>query len=360
MIYNTDYIDNIHKNRLSNDLSRSYLADGNPCVKSYENCTIEYTKGTIIDNISNNYRKGLYIYIGHMMNIWGHCITDNLKKIWFLKTDEYKILKENHNVRLCCTSYKQRNLIPNFIKLLNLLDINASSIEIITNNTTFEKIYIPDDSIFIKDDYRYYYVQYKETINEILSKIPFDSQSPKRIYFTRTGIKGNKDYGEKNIENIFSKIGYKIVSPEKIPFEEQMKLLKNCDSFASTEGSISHNVVFCRDSVENIVIRKSCMYCDFQYFLMDIRNANVQYIDAHLSLFSIFAVWNGPFFIYINENVVNFAHHYGLYVKQKFPKCLFIKYLITVLYQSIRYRTIPLPTMYFSFYSKKLKKCLFS
>ena len=30
------------------------------------------------------------IYLGMLFNVWGHCLTDNLKRIWFLKSDTYK------------------------------------------------------------------------------------------------------------------------------------------------------------------------------------------------------------------------------------------------------------------------------
>lgn len=29
------------------------------------------------------------IYIGMLMDIWGHCLTDNIKRLWFLKSDIY-------------------------------------------------------------------------------------------------------------------------------------------------------------------------------------------------------------------------------------------------------------------------------
>ena len=30
------------------------------------------------------------IYLGMFLHIWGHCLTDNLKRIWFLKSNIYR------------------------------------------------------------------------------------------------------------------------------------------------------------------------------------------------------------------------------------------------------------------------------
>ena len=30
------------------------------------------------------------VYLGMFFHVWGHCITDNLKNVWFLQTETYK------------------------------------------------------------------------------------------------------------------------------------------------------------------------------------------------------------------------------------------------------------------------------
>jgi len=35
------------------------------------------------------------IFLGSMMSVYGHCITDNLKKLWFLRTDEADAILES-------------------------------------------------------------------------------------------------------------------------------------------------------------------------------------------------------------------------------------------------------------------------
>ena len=36
--------------------------------------------------------NGTVIYLGMFFHIWAHCLTDNLKRVWFLKSEVYKNL----------------------------------------------------------------------------------------------------------------------------------------------------------------------------------------------------------------------------------------------------------------------------
>lgn len=38
------------------------------------------------------------IYLGVFSNVWGHCITDNIKRLWFLESDVYKKCFKNCKV----------------------------------------------------------------------------------------------------------------------------------------------------------------------------------------------------------------------------------------------------------------------
>ena len=38
--------------------------------------------------VKNNF--GTVVYLGMLVTAWGHCLTDGLKRLWFLKSDTYK------------------------------------------------------------------------------------------------------------------------------------------------------------------------------------------------------------------------------------------------------------------------------
>lgn len=295
--------------------------------------------------------KTRVIYLGHFLNIWGHCITDNLKKLWFLKTPEGKEMLAK-GYRLVCTLHKGGELSPNFRELLtNYLQIDAAKIQIVITETLFDEIVIPQNSL--TDEHRYY-IEFKETIDQIRALIPMTVGGSTKVYFSRSRWKNGRDYGEVLVENVFKKLGYVIYYPEELTLDEQLKILKNCASFAATEGSTSHNVMFCQDGVECIVIRKAQTLNGYQFSSMAMRNCKCVYVDAHLSLFNIFDNSYGPFFLYVNDNLVAMAKDRGCEIKKTFPRIIFLQYLMKCLWLSIRFRQRIIMIGDASFYKTRL------
>ena len=82
------------------------------------------------------------IYIGMLVNVWGHHLTDNIKRLWFLDSDEYKSKYSGCKLVYVSaegqTSYKDMPL--NMRKLLSILGIDENNITPITDITRFKKI----------------------------------------------------------------------------------------------------------------------------------------------------------------------------------------------------------------------------
>jgi len=244
------------------------------------------------------------VYLGLFHPKWGHCITDNIKKLWFLFTPEYEKLKSD-NIQLVYTVFDGFQLNGNFLELLSLLGVDLKLLNPIEKATKFKKLYIPDDSFFQKGRHRYYTEEFKSLLNRI-PKLDGISKYDK-VYFTRTAFSG-ADYGEKDVEKFFKKLGYKIIAPEKLSFKEQLSVLSNCNTFASTEGSIAHNSLFLKENSTLIVIRKADYINSYQFPINELKNLKVTYIDAHLSIFNHQnQPWIGPFFMYVNDNMQRFS-----------------------------------------------------
>lgn len=98
------------------------------------------------------------IYIGMLVNVWGHHLTDNIKRLWFLDSDEYKSKYSGCKLVYVSaegqTSYKDMPL--NMRKLLSILGIDENNITPITDITRFKKIIVPDESFYNdKDETRF-------------------------------------------------------------------------------------------------------------------------------------------------------------------------------------------------------------
>ena len=80
--------------------------------------------------------------------------------------------------------------------------------------------------------------------------------------------------------------GYAIVQPEKLTTDEQLNLLINAESFASTLGECAHNSVFLRKGTEAIFIPRSANhFTGYQQVINQVRALHAHYVDSSLSLF---------------------------------------------------------------------------
>lgn len=282
------------------------------------------------------------IYLGTFFPIWGHCLTDNIKKLWFLKTQQAQNLIKNGAELVYVVMMDNKYRLPqNFIDLLRAYGVDILRITQIKKPTRYNNIYVPDNSLYRKGETIFYTKEFKETRDIILNNIPkCDIPVYDKIYFSRTHLRnGKQDFGEKRIEDVFRYLGYKIFYPEQLTLAEQVALLQNCTYFAATEGSTSHNSIFCKEGITVSIIRKGSYLNNYQPTINAMCNLNVTYIDSHLSIFADKnRVWNGPFFLYVNNNLLKFAgipsvfnnfsmHNFKRYANLAYPKnkeCMYL------------------------------------
>ena len=85
------------------------------------------------------------IYLGMFVHIWGHCLTDSLKRIWFLQSDIYK----TYFSKLPLVYVPMwMGIIKPFAKILEILEVDVNRLIPITKPQKFNQIILPDESIF--------------------------------------------------------------------------------------------------------------------------------------------------------------------------------------------------------------------
>ncbi|MBQ7475772.1 MAG: DUF563 domain-containing protein [Selenomonadaceae bacterium] len=85
------------------------------------------------------------IFLGTFNSVWGHCLTDHIKRLWFLTSDPYK---RYFSTCKLAVNLMGQNIIPNFVKLLQVLEVDLSRLNIITHATKFQNVILPDPSLF--------------------------------------------------------------------------------------------------------------------------------------------------------------------------------------------------------------------
>lgn len=268
------------------------------------------------------------IFVGFFYKVWGHCVTDNLKHLWFLFTEKYKELQLKYpNLKLVFIGDVGTIAMPSFKEMLSISGIDYTRFEFVSVISRFKELYVPDPCFQTNEVGERFFT---EEYDNLLSRV--DVKPVKRydkVYFTRSSLKeSSRETGEKDIERVFERIGFKIISPERYSFYHQLQILKGCKVFATTEGSIAHNAVFLNKSTNLILLRKASYLNEYQLPINEMRNLNVTYIDVHLSVFVDYEHPSvGPFFLYANDNLSLFS---GLNVNS-FSYRKFKKYAIQCL-----------------------------
>ena len=221
---------------------------------------------------------------------WGHVITDNIRRVWFLKSEFMNQFKDCKLVYLLCTKREIFTLesYKAFRRLLEILDVNVDNLQLVTEPTQFDKIILPDESFYL-DGNRKFTAEYREAIEQIRN-FALKNRTPtssKKLYF----FYGSRGVGENHLAEYFKSKGYDVIQPEKLTLDDQLNILINCKSFASVIGSISHNSVFMRDGSETILIPRGLNgYAnDYQRAINQVNSTNANYIDSTLSIFGDWA-----------------------------------------------------------------------
>lgn len=224
------------------------------------------------------------VYLGMLCDIWGHAITDTLRRLWVLHDENFR--RHFKDCPLVYVTYGGVDVFshqPNFKRLIELLDFDISEWERVILPTQFEKIILPDESFF-GDSARFFTNEYCEMIERVKSFAVKNRKptSAKKIYF----FYGIYQIGEERVAKYFNSKGYEVISPEKLTLDEQLNVLINAESFASTLGSCAHNSLFLREGTECLFIpRAANRFTTYQATINQVNNLNATYIDSTLSLF---------------------------------------------------------------------------
>ena len=282
---------------------------------------------------SVQHRSETVIYLGVSCPIWGHVITDNLRRVWFLNSEIFK-----SEFKDCPVTYiKSGNFDiehkenAGFKRLLEILEVKVDELECIDCPTQFDKIILPDESFFDLFPRRFT-KEYVETIDRIRNFALKNSTpiSNKKLYFYH----GLRQIGEERLAEYFKSKGYDIITHEqRADIDVELNLLINCESFASILGSVSHNTVFMRNHTEAIFIPRTInWFSAHQVALNQICSLNATFIDASLPIFA------GKFYYLISPQLKRFfGDKWEGYEEEDFKN--FLQYVKNCIYEDRAFST---------------------
>lgn len=191
------------------------------------------------------------VYIGFLMSHYGHMITDGSICLWGLFE-----LPSN----LPIAYIPEGSVLPkHYIELFKLLGINTDRFLEIHSPVRFQKVYFPELSYDV-DHYvsPYFSLVFKKAIAGCQKQNQGVSvKSPEKIYLSRVAFSRQNrldNYGEKIIEKIFEQNGYAILYPDQLSVPQKILAFSKCKVLVSGNGTSAHNVVWCNDSLQRLVI----------------------------------------------------------------------------------------------------------
>lgn len=295
---------------VENGLGGVWTHDGN-LIQDSAFCEME-DKHIDCMQIKSSYSRETVIYLGLLIEGWGHGITDNIKKLWFLRTEACKNLLAL-GVHIIYITHSNEDL-PGYIKkVISLAGYNIDEWERVDSPTVYDEVYVPDNSFFClnmstsEGRERYFTKEFIETISIIKSSVT-PSVIRHKIYLSRKHFRNHfRDIGEDRIEKEFIRMGYTAISPETLSVEEQIAMYMGATSVVATEGSIAHNALFCNPNTEIILLRKANYVNNYQKAINEMIDADVKYIDVHLYEEDNGRMASGPFYMCVTPWFERFA-----------------------------------------------------
>ena len=281
------------------------------------------------------YVDDVVVFAGCMSPVWGHAITDCLKHLWWINSEDY--LKNYADKNLYY--WGPQPLSGNFLELVKLSGVDVNKLHYVDRVMLFRSIIVPDISFNYTEGWAS--KEYFDTIDLIISNSKYSFVKVDKVFLSER--EGRRNWGVRSIEKVARQAGFKIYYPGEHSLYEQISVFRSASVVLSFESSVGHNTVFCRPNTKLILLKKANYVNKYQTIINETGRFDVTILDANLSIMNDDRYpYGGPFFVYPNDSVCQAIAKFsngdskGLFIsltkrKQEsvnlFPKKTFINYL---------------------------------
>ena len=118
------------------------------------------------------------------------------------------------------------------------------------------------------------------------------------------------EIGENEIEELFRVNGFTVFAPEQLTVTEQIFYFSTAKEIAAISGTISHNIVFCENGTEVVILNRCCLPNIAQFSVNQISKATITYIDVYAKeTMRRPKYW--PVWVEINDNLIHYMNDNG-------------------------------------------------
>ncbi|MDT1064629.1 glycosyltransferase 61 family protein [Paracoccus sp. CPCC 101403] len=181
------------------------------------------------------------LFGGYYFNHFGHFITEGLSRLWKYGelSDIDKIVFLKGDLDRLGRSDVLKHLIP---------EADLCKIEIITEATQYDEVIIPDPGFVIRSSFNANHWSWLKRATDMVEARGRIQKRPEPLYLSRSSQDVTKrlGYGELELEAALMNAGFRVITPEKLPFLQQVRILAEHDTIVGLEGSHLHNLIFSR------------------------------------------------------------------------------------------------------------------
>lgn len=241
------------------------------------------------------YHDEKVVYCGYLFKHWGHFLVESVTRLWYVlendpSIDKYVFFLDENEERTVAGNHRA------FFELLKIWD----KVEFINTPTTYREVLVPEMAFACM---QYYSPKYIAIFDFIAENITVDPVWPHldKIYFSRSQFaKGTGyEFGLDSMDHFFSKNGFTVLAPEKVPLAEMIYHIRNASAVASISGTLPHNMLFGKDGQKLIVIERLIINVDYQVSINQMRHLDATHIDANFALYTIDTT--GPYMLGCNH-----------------------------------------------------------
>lgn len=272
-------------------------------------------------------------YLGIINNCWGHCLLDCTRFLWPIVLGQIA-----EDVELVYSLARDpgrpepEDMLPNFRALLECAGVNPQRIRRIREPTSFDSIVVADEAFAYDEGSpsgHMFTPEGAEMFQRLAERAGAVAGAPFRtVYFSRSHWRHCAvEFGEERVERAFRHCtGCEIVSPERISFQQMVRLLSETKKLITTEGSLAHNAVFLPYGAEIVLLMKGEEYNRYQPMVNEMRGLRVTYVCANTSdHYYNQQHWNGPFFLHVTKSLADYLN-----CEPEWPRWIRARYLMHV------------------------------
>lgn len=219
---------------------------------------------------------GNYLYVGRINPHFGHFIINTLPRFWAVTEATGVRPKLVYHGHPDPQAWFQLDFLA---KLMTGLGLTADDFIVLTQPTIIPRLTVPQTALM---EQQYAHPRFREFCLHLSRALGIE-QSDKNlgpVYYSKSKLRSGVGsiINENEIDEVMAECGVRVIHPETMPYEEQIRILASATLVLGTAGSFLHNIIFVENPPKMVVLNPT-REINSNFLLLDkLSNADVDYV----------------------------------------------------------------------------------